>query len=103
MIAGWHGNPDAGGVAKWVQASSRAGRAFRAARDGKIKKMQDGKRRAAALEPVERAGAEALLVTHGQDVRWLTGFTGSSGAVALARGKVALFTDGRYTSQAKAE
>ena len=53
----------------------------------------------AALE----AGAEALLVTHGPDVRYLSGFTGSSGAVALVGGRAALFTDGRYTMQAKAE
>jgi Xaa-Pro aminopeptidase len=49
------------------------------------------------------AGADGLLVTHLPDVRYLSGFTGSSGAVALAGGKAALFTDGRYTSQAKAE
>lgn len=48
-------------------------------------------------------GADALLVTSGPDVRWLTGFTGSSGAVALRGGRAALFTDGRYTSQARAE
>jgi Xaa-Pro aminopeptidase len=65
--------------------------------------MQAGNRRAAALAAAGEAGAEALLVTHGPDVRWLTGFTGSSGAVALAKGAVTLFTDGRYTSQAKAE
>lgn len=49
------------------------------------------------------AGADALLVTHGPDVRWLTGFTGSNGAVAIFGGRAALFTDGRYTAQAKAE
>ncbi len=49
------------------------------------------------------AGAEALMVTHGPDVRYLSGFTGSSGAVALVGGRAALFTDGRYTTQAKAE
>jgi Xaa-Pro aminopeptidase len=42
-------------------------------------------------------------VTHLPDVRWLSGFTGSSGAVALGRGGAALFTDGRYTTQARAE
>ena len=42
-------------------------------------------------------------MTHLPDVRWLTGFTGSSAAVALAKGKAALFTDGRYTAQARAE
>ena len=59
------------------------------------------------MEAAEAAGVPALLVTHGADVRYLTGFTGSSGAVALVRrrGKVAtvLFTDGRYTAQAKSE
>ena len=48
-------------------------------------------------------GADALLVTHGPDVRYLSGFTGSSGAVALVGGRAALFTDGRYTTQAKVE
>ncbi len=49
------------------------------------------------------AGADALLVTHGPDVRWLSGFTGSNGAVAVRGGRAALFTDGRYTAQAAAE
>jgi Xaa-Pro aminopeptidase len=56
------------------------------------------------------AGVDALLVTHLPDVRWLCGFTGSNAALALVWGKGApagkravLFTDGRYTAQAKAE
>jgi Xaa-Pro aminopeptidase len=48
-------------------------------------------------------GADALLVTHLPDVRYLSGFTGSSGAVALRRGRAALFTDGRYRTQAQEE
>jgi len=55
------------------------------------------------MESVSAAKAEALVVTHGPDVRYLTGFTGSSGAVALAGGQAALFTDGRYAAQARAE
>ena len=51
----------------------------------------------------ERAGADALLLTHGPDVRYLSGFTGSSGALALFSGRAVLFTDGRYTEQARAE
>ena len=47
--------------------------------------------------------ARRLLVTHGPDVRYLTGFTGSNGAVVLGAGKAMLFTDGRYAEQAKAE
>ena len=49
------------------------------------------------------AGVDALLVTHLPDVRYLTGFTGSNAAVVLSGGKAVLFTDGRYTAQAKAE
>ncbi len=51
------------------------------------------------------AEADALLVTALPDVRWLTGFSGSNGAVAIlrrARKPMAmLFTDGRYTAQAR--
>lgn len=65
--------------------------------------MQHGLRRKAALEAARGAGADSLVVTHLPDVRWLSGFTGSSGAVALGRDGAALFTDGRYTTQAKAE
>ncbi|MDP9039559.1 MAG: Xaa-Pro peptidase family protein [Acidobacteriota bacterium] len=61
-------------------------------------------RTAAALRP---SGAGALLLTHLPDVRWLCGFTGSNAAVVLlagpGRARARLFTDGRYTTQAKAE
>lgn len=46
---------------------------------------------------------EALLVTHLPDVRWLSGFTGSNAALAVTSAKAALFTDGRYTVQAREE
>lgn len=49
------------------------------------------------------AGQNALLVTHLPDLRYLTGFTGSSGVLVLHGGKGILYTDGRYTVQAKAE
>jgi Xaa-Pro aminopeptidase len=55
------------------------------------------------MQAAKAAGAAALVVTHLPDVRYLTGFTGSSGAVALAGGRAVLFTDGRYTAQAKAQ
>lgn len=55
------------------------------------------------MRAAEGAGAKALLVTHGPDVRYLSGFTGSSGAVALLGGRATLFTDGRYAEQARAE
>ena len=55
------------------------------------------------MQAAEAMGAEALLVTHLTDVRYLSGFTGSSGAVALRRGRAALVTDGRYRTQAQEE
>jgi Xaa-Pro aminopeptidase len=48
-------------------------------------------------------GIEALLVTHLPDVRWLCGFTGSNAALAVTASRAVLFTDGRYTTQAREE
>ena len=64
--------------------------------------VPNGRRRKVAAA-VKRAGAEALLVTHLADVRYLTGFTGSSAALIVRGSRVTMFTDGRYTTQAKAE
>ena len=44
-----------------------------------------------------------MLVTSLTDVRYLTGFTGSSAVLVLLGGKATFFTDGRYTTQAAAE
>lgn len=65
--------------------------------------MLERQRRRNAIGAATAAGADALLVTHPPDVRYLTGFTGSSGVVVLAGRRAVLFTDGRYTTQAKAE
>jgi len=46
---------------------------------------------------------DALLVTHPANLRYLCGFTGSSGALLLAGTKSVFITDGRYTEQARAE
>ena len=54
-------------------------------------------------EAAVKAGAKALLITHMPDVRYLCGFTGSNGALVLGAGKATLYTDGRYTVQAKVE
>jgi Xaa-Pro aminopeptidase len=74
----------------------------------KIVRMREAMRRRLAVKAASggtgaSGGAEAFVATHLPDVRWLSGFTGSSGAVAVAQGKAALFTDGRYTTQARAE
>lgn len=67
-------------------------------------------RRKRAAATAKAVGVEALLVTHLPDVRWLSGFTGSNAALLLDSGRkgrnagrAVLFTDGRYTTQAKAE
>jgi Xaa-Pro aminopeptidase len=44
-----------------------------------------------------------LLVTHPPNIRYLCGFTGSSGVLLLAETKRVFITDGRYTEQARAE
>ncbi|HWC16599.1 MAG TPA: aminopeptidase P family protein [Terriglobales bacterium] len=43
----------------------------------------------------------ALLIANLTNVRYLCGFTGSSGALAFCRGRWAFFTDGRYSKQAE--
>ena len=50
-----------------------------------------------------RAGLTGLLVNYLTDVRYLSGFTGSSAALAVTRRVARLFTDGRYKAQAEAE
>jgi Xaa-Pro aminopeptidase len=50
-----------------------------------------------------KAGLQGLLVTHLPDLRYLTGFTGSSAALAVTRRAASVFTDGRYTAQAAEE
>ncbi len=73
------------------------------------------KRLAAALSS-QLPSADAMLIAHPQDVRYLTGFTGSHAALVLRSVKAAgqtstkknaatamLFTDGRYIEQARQE
>jgi Xaa-Pro aminopeptidase len=50
-----------------------------------------------------KAGLHGLLVTHLPDLRYLSGFTGSSAALAITRRAARLFTDGRYVAQAAEE
>ncbi len=64
-------------------------------------------RRARAVSLLDEAGLreaklDALLVTNLHNIRYLTGFTGSNGAVLLLKHKPAiLFTDPRYTVQSQ--
>ena len=60
-------------------------------------------RKKKAMAAARATGVDGLLVTHLPDVRYLCGFTGSYAALVLVGGRAVLFTDGRYTAQAKAE
>jgi Xaa-Pro aminopeptidase len=62
-------------------------------------------RKLAAAQRVRAAGVAAMLITHLPDVHYLCGFTGSNAALVVFSGArpAVLFTDGRYTRQAKAE
>ena len=65
--------------------------------------MNHAKRLRTLRRHMAAAGIESLLVTHLADVRYLCGFGGSNAALAIGRGRASLFTDGRYTVQAKQE
>jgi Xaa-Pro aminopeptidase len=59
------------------------------------------KKRADAV--AKAAGVDGMLITHLPDVRYLCGFTGSNAVLVLVGRRATLFTDGRYTIQARAE
>lgn len=65
--------------------------------------MTAADRRAALGDRLLDLGVEALLVTTLINVRYLTGFTGSNGALLVSPGSAVFFTDGRYRDQGAAE
>lgn len=65
--------------------------------------MSDANRLNALRAAMAGEEIESMLVTHLPDVRWLCGFTGSNAALAVTAKKAVMFTDGRYTTQAKEE
>src|SRR4051812_18387590 len=52
---------------------------------------------------VEERGLDALLITRLPNLRWTTGFTGSSGAALIGPGARVFFTDFRYTDQSRTQ
>jgi Xaa-Pro aminopeptidase len=50
-----------------------------------------------------RLSVDAVLATKFPNIRYLCGFTGSAGILLVEQGKTTLFTDSRYTFQAKEE
>ena len=62
------------------------------------------KRRLTSLRRhLQTCGVTAFLITHLPDLRWLSGFTGSSAALVVTAREAMLFTDGRYRAQAAQE
>src|ERR1700746_2849713 len=82
---------------------ARRGTRLRRSKFDRIRKMNFSLRKRRAAAAAKSAGVDGMLVTHLPDVRYLCGFTGSNGALVLTVGRAVLFTDGRYTAQAKAE
>ena len=65
---------------------------------------QETKRIAGLRRIMRERGIDALLVTQRENVRYLTGFTGSAGSVLIGlSGRPVLITDFRYQEQAQAE
>ena len=64
----------------------------------------DHKGRLSRLRQIlNRQKLDSLLITHLPNIRYLCGFTGSSGALLVADSGAVFFTDGRYVLQARAE
>jgi Xaa-Pro aminopeptidase len=61
---------------------------------GRLKRLQEG---------ISATRLDILLVTHPPNIRYLCGFTGSTAALLVTESKCVFFTDGRYTTQARAE
>jgi Xaa-Pro aminopeptidase len=60
-------------------------------------------RRARVLPLLEECKAEAFVTSALPNVRYLTGFTGSNGALLITRRREILFTDPRYATQSAQE
>lgn len=65
--------------------------------------MDYAARQAAIQAQLPKLRLDALLVTHLANLRYLCGFTGSAGVLLLGPRRPVLFTDGRYTAQARQE
>ena len=60
-------------------------------------------RLAGLRQAMSESGLDSLLVTRREDVRYLSGFTGSSGSLMVTSRRACLITDFRYKEQARKE
>ncbi|MEI8390881.1 MAG: aminopeptidase P family protein [Actinomycetes bacterium] len=51
----------------------------------------------------EQTPVQAILLSDLHDIRWISGFSGSSGWLLITEKEMWLFTDGRYTEQASSQ
>ncbi len=65
--------------------------------------MDHARRLRGIRRQMKQRGIESLLVTHLPDVRYLCGFTGSNAYLGITANRAVMFTDGRYTTQARQE
>ncbi len=75
-------------------------------------RLTPAERLAALRAELARAGVDGVLVPRADEhlgeyvppsderLAWLTGFTGSAGLAVVLADRAAIFTDGRYTTQA---
>jgi len=68
-----------------------------------IKTVFFAKRLEKVREVMKKHRLDGLLLTTIDNVRWLSGFTGSTGTVFLSGGRAYFLTDSRYTIQASEE
>ena len=65
--------------------------------------MDRARRLRGVRRQMKQRGIDSLLITHLPDVRYLCGFTGSNAYLAITSNRAVMFTDGRYTVQARQE
>jgi Xaa-Pro aminopeptidase len=65
--------------------------------------VDHGLRRAALAARFDELGVDAFFVSRLENVRYVTGFTGSNGQVLVGKAGAVFFTDGRYTEQSRRE
>lgn len=67
---------------------------------GELTAIDTGPRWVALRQALREAGIDALMVHSRTNIRYLTGFTGSAGELAVTADDAVLLTDGRYRAQA---
>lgn len=70
---------------------------------GALEPMDQSGRIELVRDRLDEAGCDALVVTKLENIRWLTGFSGSAAVVVVGPDRLVFTTDGRYGEQSEAE